>query len=245
MPGCSRIASTATRSPWTTLNTPSGRPASASSSARRMLGEGSCSDGLRMKALPHASATGAIHSGTMTGKLNGVMPATTPSGIRIECESTPPDTCGVMLALEQLAEAAGELDHLEPARDLAARVVEHLAVLARDQGGELVLVGGDQLAEGEHHLRPARERRRAPAARRLGGRRDRAVDVVGGGERDARDHLAGGRVGHLAVTLGGALVAPAADPVVQQGLARGGAHGSASWHARVGALQKLRSVAFP
>ena len=37
-----------------------------------------------MNALPHASATGTIHSGTITGKLNGVMPATTPSGWRIE-----------------------------------------------------------------------------------------------------------------------------------------------------------------
>ena len=52
-----------------------------------------------------------------------------------------------VLALEQVAEPAGELDHLEPARDLAASVVEHLAVLARDQRGQLVLVRGDQLAE--------------------------------------------------------------------------------------------------
>ena len=54
-----------------------------------------------MNALPHASATGAIHSGTIAGKLNGVMPATTPSGIRIECESTPPDTCGVISPLSR------------------------------------------------------------------------------------------------------------------------------------------------
>ena len=73
-----------------------------------------------MNALPHASATGAIHIGTITGKLNGVMPATTPSGWRSECESTPPETCGVYLALEQVAEAAGELDDLEAALDLAA-----------------------------------------------------------------------------------------------------------------------------
>jgi hypothetical protein len=33
MSGCSRIASTATLSPWTTLNTPSGSPASLSSFA--------------------------------------------------------------------------------------------------------------------------------------------------------------------------------------------------------------------
>jgi hypothetical protein len=33
-------------------------------------------------------ASGNIHIGTMAGKLNGVMPATTPTGCRIEYEST-------------------------------------------------------------------------------------------------------------------------------------------------------------
>jgi hypothetical protein len=37
-----------------------------------------------MKVLPQAMATGNIHSGTMAGKLNGVMPAQTPSGWRNE-----------------------------------------------------------------------------------------------------------------------------------------------------------------
>ena len=37
-----------------------------------------------MKQFPHAMALANIHIGTMAGKLNGVMPATTPSGWRIE-----------------------------------------------------------------------------------------------------------------------------------------------------------------
>ncbi len=41
-------------------------------------------DGFRMKALPQAMAGAHFHSGIMAGKLNGVMPATTPSGWRIE-----------------------------------------------------------------------------------------------------------------------------------------------------------------
>ena len=45
-----------------------------------------------MKQLPQAMATGYIHMGTMTGKLNGVMPATTPSGWRTDEASTPVDT---------------------------------------------------------------------------------------------------------------------------------------------------------
>ena len=42
--------------------------------------------------LPQAMATGNIHIGTMAGKLNGVMPATTPSGWRLEKLSTPVPT---------------------------------------------------------------------------------------------------------------------------------------------------------
>src|SRR5687768_10380409 len=90
--GCSRMRSTATLSPWTTLKTPSGKPAFLSSSAQKTAGEGSFSDGFRTKVFPHAIAIGYIHIGTMAGKLNGVMPAATPSGCRIEYESTSVET---------------------------------------------------------------------------------------------------------------------------------------------------------
>ena len=45
---------------------------------------GSRSDGFRMKALPQAIAGAHFQRGIMAGKLNGVMPATTPSGWRME-----------------------------------------------------------------------------------------------------------------------------------------------------------------
>ena len=82
--GCSSRRSTATLSPWTTVNTPGGRPASRSSSAQKLAADGSRSDGLSTKVFPHAIAIGYIHIGTMAGKLNGVMPATTPTGWRSE-----------------------------------------------------------------------------------------------------------------------------------------------------------------
>jgi len=87
--GCSNSRRTATWSPLTTFSTPGGRPASAIRSATRIAADGSFSLGLRMKLLPQAMAIGNIHSGTMAGKLNGVMPATTPSGWRISRTSTP------------------------------------------------------------------------------------------------------------------------------------------------------------
>ena len=53
---------------------------------------------------------------------------------------------------------AGELDHLEAALHLAAGVGEHLAVLVRDDRGQLVDARVDQLAEREQHLGPAGQR---------------------------------------------------------------------------------------
>ena len=92
MPGCSRSAPTVPPSPWSTLKTPAGSPASASSSASRRAADGSFSEGFKIIALPQASALAVIQSGTMTGKLNGVMPATTPTGWRSELTSTPFET---------------------------------------------------------------------------------------------------------------------------------------------------------
>lgn len=93
MPGWSRIASTAVLLPCTTLNTRPGSPASAYSPAIRFDAEGSRSLGLRTKVLPVAMAMGCIHSGTMAGKLNGVIPAHTPSGSRKDSTSTPREYC--------------------------------------------------------------------------------------------------------------------------------------------------------
>ncbi len=84
MSGCASRESTAVLSPLTTLKTPAGTPASASNSAVRSEAEGSFSDGFSTKVFPQASAGAHIHIGTIAGKLNGVIPATTPSGWRIE-----------------------------------------------------------------------------------------------------------------------------------------------------------------
>src|ERR1044072_7303845 len=80
--GCSISASTASLSPWITLKTPRGKAASLNSRAMDRAEGGARSPGLRPKVLPHAIAIGNIQHGTMHGKLNGVMPATTPNGCR-------------------------------------------------------------------------------------------------------------------------------------------------------------------
>ena len=148
--GGSSSASTASPSPWTTLKTPSGKPACCTSSASSSDADGSFSDGLSTKALPHAMALAIIQSGTITGKLNGVMPATTPTGcehrvhvdagrhLRAECE--PLSRCGMPQANSTFS---------RPRATSPAASDEHLAVLARDDRGQVVAVGVEQLAEAE------------------------------------------------------------------------------------------------
>ena len=69
-----------------------GRPR-AHSSAIQIAADGSFSLGLSTTVLPAAIAIGKNHIGTIAGKLNGLMIPTTPSGWRMECTSTPVETC--------------------------------------------------------------------------------------------------------------------------------------------------------
>ena len=64
--------------------------------------DGSFSDGLSTNAFPHASAGAHIHIGTIAGKLNGVIPPTTPSGWRIEYTSIPVEACSEKLPLSSV-----------------------------------------------------------------------------------------------------------------------------------------------
>ena len=103
-----------------------------------------------------------------------------------------------------------------PALHLAHRIGGDLAVLEREQLRELAGVLVDELAEREQDLRALRERRVAPALRRLPRRLDRFVDERRRRERDARGDLAGRGVEHVARALGGATVELAVDPVTDR-----------------------------
>jgi hypothetical protein len=113
----------------------------------------------------------------------------------------------------RLRQAAGVLDDLQAADHLALRVVEHLAVLGRDDAGELGRVALDEVAEREHDPRAAGHRHVAPAlesaARRLHG----TVDVLRVGQHDLRLLRAGRGVEDGRRPRRGAGALPAADPV--------------------------------
>ena len=68
--------------PVTTFTTPSGRPASAMSSARRSAVSGVCSAGLRTTQLPVASAGPSFQAAISSGKFHGMIWPHTPTGSR-------------------------------------------------------------------------------------------------------------------------------------------------------------------
>ena len=200
-PGWSRSASTASLSPWTTLNTPSGRPASLEAARpSAATADGTFSEGLRTNVLPQAIATGNIHIGTIAGKLNGVMPAHTPTGWRSVWLSTPVPTFSRDSPLSRCGMPQRELDHLDAALHRALGVGQRLAVLLGDDPRELLLVAPPAArGSASARARGAAAARRASRAAPLAAAVDRGVDVGGVGERHVADDVAGRRIGDLAV----------------------------------------------
>src|SRR6476661_8354269 len=86
--GSVRSWSTVLLAPCTRFKTPGGIPASCASSTMRAAVRGTLSEGFSTNVLPQAIAIGNIQSGTMKGKLNGVMPTHTPTGYRVDQLST-------------------------------------------------------------------------------------------------------------------------------------------------------------
>ena len=112
-----------------------------------------------------------------------------------------------------MGDAAGELDHLKPALDVAPGVGDDLAMLAGQQFGQVVHVRFDQALELEHHAGAALRIGRGPALeRRLGGL-DRAVDLAGRGQLDAGLNLARVGIEHVAEPARSALERLAVDEV--------------------------------
>ena len=117
------------------------------------------------------------------------------------------------LALEQRRDAAGVLDHLEPAGDLAQRVGMHLAVLACEEARDVVAVLVEQRADAEEELGAARQRERAPGGEGGPRGRDRSVDLLGRREVDLGLDSARGRVVDRARTARPARDDGSVDPV--------------------------------
>src|SRR5215468_11542434 len=70
--------------PSKTLKTPAGRPAAAAVSAKSVPIWEAASAGFKTTVFPNARAGAAFQSGIASGKFQGVISATTPSGCRSE-----------------------------------------------------------------------------------------------------------------------------------------------------------------
>ena len=79
--------------PTTTFSHPGGRPASSSSSARSSAESGVWAAGLRTTAQPAASDGAILWATRLSGKLNGLIAPTTPSGRRSVNASLPSPAC--------------------------------------------------------------------------------------------------------------------------------------------------------
>ncbi|MNI82417.1 hypothetical protein D3C73_1391280 [compost metagenome] len=80
-PGCStRRRPTVDPSPVTTLRMPGGKPASRAMRPSANAGDEVTSEGLRMTALPAASAGATFCASIVSGEFHGVIATTTPYG---------------------------------------------------------------------------------------------------------------------------------------------------------------------
>ena len=105
------------------------------------------------------------------------------------------------------------LHDLQPARHLAERVGQDLAVLAGEDRGHLLAPRMEQLADAEEELGPLRERGLAPGGERVPRRLDGRIDLLGGREVDCAGLAASRGVVDRAAAAGAAVDPASADPV--------------------------------
>ena len=115
----------------------------------------------------------------------------------------PGPTFSGMLALEQVRDAARELDHLDAALDAAAASGRVLPGSSATIPGELRRVRAQQPEGLLQHARAPLRRRVAPGGKRRLRRAHRGIDVRAGRHRHSPDRFPRGRVGDVAGTRGG------------------------------------------
>ena len=139
------------------------------------------SAGLQTTVQPAASAGAILRAIIAAGKFHGVIAATTPTGSFSANMRLPRSGCGNDVAVGARRFLGEPLDVARAHTHLAAAFGERLALLARDQAAEVVLVRHDQVVPALEDLRraawPARRarrgRRRARRRRRRARRRRR------------------------------------------------------------------------
>ena len=181
------------------------------------------SDGFSTKQFPHAMALAIIHNGTMIGKLNGVMPATTPRGSSTVRMSMPVEISELDEPFSRLGMPQANSTFSMPRATSPFAVLEDLAVLTGDGGNKLVAARIEQLAQAEEQAGPTGERRTPPFVGRPDRGRDRLIHLSCRGQSDLAGLDALRRVVDRGHPTGFAGRQPARDPVPDTPRARAGA----------------------
>ena len=196
--------------------TPGGRPASTSAVTRWLPTSGVWLAGLNSTVLPKASAGATFQAGIAMGKFQGVMTATTPTGMRW-VNSRVPGVAGRIDLAGRLARLAREVaqDGGRPAR-LADALADGLALFPGTGPGRWPRRAPDSRAAARNRISP---RAGAGVAAQAGSAARAAAAAAGRcsgrGRRDVRDDVAG--VGRVPVLAPGRLGDPfVADPMGQQ-----------------------------
>ena len=135
--------------------------------------------GLQHEAVAAGDGVGHHPQGDHDRKVEGRDAGDHPEGLEHRADVDARGDLRVGRALQVAGDAAGELDVLDAAGDLAPCVLEHLAVLAGHGCRELVPVGVEQLAQPEQETGPPGQGGGAPCARRLDRRLHGGVDLRG------------------------------------------------------------------
>jgi CBS domain-containing protein len=174
------------------LNTPSGRPARCSSSAISRLGDGS-------RSLQDERVAAGDRHGEHPARHHEREVERRDAGDHAQRLAHRPvvDAGGHLVGvvtLEQLRDAAGELDDVDAAHHLALCVREHLAVLGGDHRRELVAMLVEQAEELVEHAGAADRRRVGPAVEGLLRGGDGRLDIGHAAQVQLARDGAGGRV---------------------------------------------------
>ena len=127
----------------------------------------------------------------MNGKLYGVIPTQTPTGVTDRFGIDIGSDVGQGFTLDQAWDTCCELGHFNAALDLGASLRQGLAVLPGDEGGEILEVSFHLVAEAEHDSRTIHDRRIAPSGEGLGSGLHGLIRLVCGAHRGLCDHFTG------------------------------------------------------
>ena len=166
-------APTSSPRPCTRFTTPLGMPASSRISTSSATVCGVSSAGLMTTVFPHTSAGNIFQVGMASGKLKGVMRPQTPMGRRTLIAHLFAQLRRHRLAEEAAALHAGVVGGVDALLQVAARLREHLAHLARGGPGDLVLALGEQVAHAAQDVAAGGGRHAAPRPGRRPWRRPR------------------------------------------------------------------------